>query len=55
MMATVGAVKAVGIHTAAGIAAELNRRGVRARRGGDWQATQVIRIFQRLQQPQGGH
>jgi len=41
-------IKAEGITTASGIAAELNRRDVTTPRGGRWQAVQVQRVMQRI-------
>lgn len=41
-------IKVEGITSASGIAAELNRRDVKAPRGGQWQAVQVQRALQRI-------
>jgi DNA invertase Pin-like site-specific DNA recombinase len=44
----IGTIRAGGVTTLAGIAAELNRRGIATAQGGDWQATQVKRVLARL-------
>lgn len=41
---TIAAIRAEGVQSLHGIAKELNRRGVKTRRGGAWSAAQVARI-----------
>jgi hypothetical protein len=42
------AIRAAGVTSASGIARELNRQGVKAVRGGAWQAVQVQHLLRRL-------
>jgi hypothetical protein len=41
----IDAIRAEGITSALQIAAALNERGIAAPRGGEWQATQVLRVL----------
>ena len=45
----IGTIRAGGVTTLSGIAAELNRRGVTTATGADWQATQVKRVLARIE------
>lgn len=45
---TVSEIRAAGTTTAAGVARELNRRGIPASRGGTWQRGQAARLLARL-------
>jgi DNA invertase Pin-like site-specific DNA recombinase len=49
LLPTIDAIRAEGVHSASGIAAELNERGIPTARGGHWQATQVLRLLARLE------
>jgi DNA invertase Pin-like site-specific DNA recombinase len=43
------AIRAAGVTSASGIARELNRQGIKAVRGGEWQAVQVQHLLRRME------
>ena len=44
----INALQQQGVSTAIGLAQALNARGISAPEGGQWQATQVLRLIKRL-------
>jgi len=44
----INALQQQGVSTARGLAQALNARGISAPEGGQWQATQVLRLIKRL-------